>query len=124
MACGLIRGLLKTLSYCEGDVYLVVCPDTEHYNAEIKAACEFHGEGFEMIACDMDVGKACCSAASPKARPRSIARIAASSLFRQRNWRNEQSLCGFSKRGWRTTCLAAKAAGSGSPFFLPLPLET
>jgi len=46
--------LLRTLSYCEGDVYLVVCADAEHYNAEIKAACEFHGEGFEMIACDMD----------------------------------------------------------------------
>ena len=30
------------------------CADAEHYNAEIKAACEFHGEGFEMIACDMD----------------------------------------------------------------------
>ncbi|MGO9110711.1 MAG: hypothetical protein ACLP9L_15935 [Thermoguttaceae bacterium] len=45
---------LRTLSYCEGDVYLVICPDVEHYNAEIKAACEFHGEGFEFIACEME----------------------------------------------------------------------
>ena len=46
--------LLRTLSYCEGDVCLVICPDAEHYNAEIKSMCEFHGEGFEFIACDME----------------------------------------------------------------------
>ena len=45
---------LRTLSYAEGDVYLVICPDAEHYNAEIKSMCEFHGEGFEFIACDME----------------------------------------------------------------------
>ncbi len=45
---------LKTLSYAEGDVSLVVCPDAAHYNAEIQAMCEFHGEGFELIACDAD----------------------------------------------------------------------
>jgi hypothetical protein len=51
------RRLFRTLSYCEGDVYLVVCVDVEHYNAEIKALCEFHGEGFEMIACDIDAAR-------------------------------------------------------------------
>ena len=45
---------LRTLTYAEGDVYLAICPDAEHYNAEIKRMCEFHGEGFEFIACDGD----------------------------------------------------------------------
>lgn len=44
----------ETLCYAEGDVTLVVCPDREHYLAEVKAACEFHGEGFEMIACNIE----------------------------------------------------------------------
>ena len=35
-------------------MYLVVCPDVEHYNAEIQSMCEFHGEGFEYIACDAE----------------------------------------------------------------------
>ena len=58
--------LLKTLSYCEGDVYLVVCPDAERYNAEIKDLCEFHGEGFEMIACDMDAAQSLLLGGPPK----------------------------------------------------------
>ena len=58
--------LLRTFSYCEGDIYLVVCPDAEHYNAEIKAACEFHGEGFEMIACDMDAAESLLLGSQPK----------------------------------------------------------
>ena len=45
---------LRILTYAEGDVYLVICPDAEHYNAEIKSMCEFHGEGFAFIACDME----------------------------------------------------------------------
>ena len=45
---------LRTLTYAEGDVYLAICPDVEHYNAEIKSKCDFHGEGFEFIACDME----------------------------------------------------------------------
>lgn len=36
---------LMTLSYAEGDWYLVVCPDREHYLAEIQSAIEFYGEG-------------------------------------------------------------------------------
>lgn len=34
-----------TLTYAEGDWYLVVCPDREHYLAEIRHAIEFYGEG-------------------------------------------------------------------------------
>ena len=60
--------LLRTLSYCEGDVYFVVCPDAEHYNAEIKAMCEFHGEGFEMIACDMDAAQSLLLGGEPKGK--------------------------------------------------------
>jgi hypothetical protein len=45
---------LRTLTYAEGDVTLVVCSNAEHYNAEIKDACEFYGEGYEFIACDME----------------------------------------------------------------------
>lgn len=58
--------LLRTLSYCEGDVYLVVCPDVEHYNAEIRALCDFHGEGFQMIACDMDAAQSLLLGGQPK----------------------------------------------------------
>ncbi len=38
--------LLKTLSYCEGDVYLVVCADAANYNAEIRAMCCVPWRGF------------------------------------------------------------------------------
>ena len=58
--------LLRTLSYCEGDVYLAVCQDAQHYNAEIKALCAFHGEGFEMIACDMDAAQSLLLGGEPK----------------------------------------------------------
>jgi hypothetical protein len=47
-------GRLEILTYAEGDVTRVKCPDAAHYNAEIKSMCEFYGEGFEMIACDAD----------------------------------------------------------------------
>lgn len=60
--------LLKTLSYCEGDVYLVVCADAANYNAEIRAMCAFHGEGFEMIACDMDAAQSLLLGSEPKGK--------------------------------------------------------
>lgn len=60
--------LLRTLSYCEGDVYLVICPDAEHYNAEIKAMCEFHGAGFEMIACDTDAAQSLLLGGPPQGK--------------------------------------------------------
>ncbi len=48
---------LRTLTYAEGDVYLAICPDVEHYNAKITSMCKFHGEGFEFIACDMEAAR-------------------------------------------------------------------
>lgn len=48
----------RTLSYAEGDVTLVVCQDAEHYNAEVKGMCDFYGEGFEMIACNIEAAQA------------------------------------------------------------------
>jgi hypothetical protein len=45
---------LRTLSYAEGDVTLVICPDAEHYNAEVKHACEFYGQGFEFIETNIE----------------------------------------------------------------------
>ncbi len=71
--------LLRTLSYCEGDVYLVLCPDAQHYNAEIEAACKFHGEGFEFIACDMEAATALLLDGRPKGARKSAGRTAASS---------------------------------------------
>jgi hypothetical protein len=56
----------RTLSYCEGDVYLVVCPDAEHYNTEVRALCDCRGEGFEMIACDMDAARSLLLGGEPK----------------------------------------------------------
>ena len=38
----------QTLTYAEGDLTLVTCPDKEHYNAEIRDAIEFYEEGFEF----------------------------------------------------------------------------
>jgi len=48
------RTLLMTLTYAEGDWSLVVCPDKEHYNAEVAGAIEFYGEGFIAKAYDAD----------------------------------------------------------------------
>jgi hypothetical protein len=48
----------RTFSYAEGDMTLVICPDAAHYNAEIEDACKFYGEGFEMIACNMEAAQA------------------------------------------------------------------
>ena len=36
---------LATLTFGEGDITLVVCPDREHYNAEVRDAIEFYAEG-------------------------------------------------------------------------------
>lgn len=43
---------LMTLTYCEGDWSLVVCPDKEHYNAEITHAIAFYDEGYEFKTID------------------------------------------------------------------------
>ena len=37
-----------TLTYCEGDWTLVVCPDADHYNAEVSDMIRFYGEGYEF----------------------------------------------------------------------------
>jgi hypothetical protein len=66
--------LFRALSYCEGDIHLVVCSDVEHYNAEIKALCAFHGEGFEMIACDIDAAQSLLLGGNP---------IGKSTIYRQ-----------------------------------------
>ena len=47
---------LVTLSYAEGDWTLVVCPDAEHYNAEIADANEFYGEGRIALVIDQAGG--------------------------------------------------------------------
>ena len=60
--------LLRTLSYCEGDVYLVVCADAAHYNAEIQSLCAFHGEGFEMIVCDMEAAQSLLLGGQPQGK--------------------------------------------------------
>lgn len=39
-------GKLLTMSYAEGDWYLVECPDAAHYDAEVMHACTFYGAGF------------------------------------------------------------------------------
>jgi hypothetical protein len=44
----------QTLTYAEGDVTLVLCRDAEHYNAEIRDACDFYGEGFQFLECNME----------------------------------------------------------------------
>lgn len=41
---------LTTVTYCEGDETTVICPDAEHYNAEIEDACQFYEEGNIGIA--------------------------------------------------------------------------
>ena len=48
------KKLLQIQSYAEGDITLVKCPDVEHFNAEIKAMNEFHGEGFIAKTIDTD----------------------------------------------------------------------
>ena len=37
---------LQTLTYAEGDWTLVCCQDVEHYNAEVRDAINFYGEGY------------------------------------------------------------------------------
>ena len=45
---------LQTITYAEGDIIIVDCPDVEHYNAEIEDAIKFYGEGYEFKAIDME----------------------------------------------------------------------
>ncbi len=52
----LCPGFRWSLSYCEGDWTLVTCPGKNSYNAEVRAAMEFYGEGFIAIAIDPDAG--------------------------------------------------------------------
>ena len=47
------KGKLMTLSYTEGDWYLVTCADAAHFNAEIASANAFYGEGFIAKAYDL-----------------------------------------------------------------------
>lgn len=47
---------LMTLTYCEGDWVLVVCPTKEGYNAEIADACRVYDEGFIAKAIDEQGG--------------------------------------------------------------------
>lgn len=37
---------LMTLTDCEGDWSVAVCPDAEHYDAEVANMCRFYAEGF------------------------------------------------------------------------------
>ena len=36
------KAALCTLSYVEGDIYFVRCPDADHYDAELVDLCNFH----------------------------------------------------------------------------------
>lgn len=45
---------LKILTYAEGDITMVTCPDAAHFNAEIKNMNEFYEEGFVAKTIDMD----------------------------------------------------------------------
>lgn len=51
------KDLLCTFIYCEGDIYLCICNDVEHYNAEIQACIECYDEGYIAIAIDPDKGE-------------------------------------------------------------------
>lgn len=48
------RRQLLTLTYAEGDWSLVVCPDAEHYKAEVQSMIDFYGEGYVAKAIDAD----------------------------------------------------------------------
>ena len=48
------KSKLMTLTYAEGDWSLVVCSDTQHYNAEITDALAFYGEGRIAMTIDDD----------------------------------------------------------------------
>lgn len=41
---------LCTVTYCEGDITVVICEDKDHYNAEIQSYIDFYEEGFICIA--------------------------------------------------------------------------
>lgn len=36
---------LCTVTYCEGDIYVVICPDKDHYNAEIADSIQYYEPG-------------------------------------------------------------------------------
>ena len=48
------KKLLQTLTYAEGDLTLVKCPDIDHFNAEIEDANKFYGQGFIAKTIDND----------------------------------------------------------------------
>ena len=50
------RAKKMTLCYAEGDWTLVVCPDEDHYRAEIEDANKFYGEGTIATAYDTEDG--------------------------------------------------------------------
>jgi len=47
---------LLTMTYAEGDWTLVECRDAAHYNAEVRDAIRFYGEGFVYKAYDLEGG--------------------------------------------------------------------
>lgn len=48
------KKLLQILTYAEGDLTLVKCPDVEHFNAEIESLNRFYEEGFIAKIIDAD----------------------------------------------------------------------
>ncbi len=48
------KKLLQVQTYAEGDLTLIKCPDTEHFNAEIEAMNTFYEEGFIAKTIDKD----------------------------------------------------------------------
>ena len=45
---------LCVLSYVEGDISFVQCPDAEHYDAKMAKLCEFYQPGAHTVAIDGD----------------------------------------------------------------------
>ncbi len=48
---------LKTLSYVEGDIHLIVCDRPEAYNREIQSMIKYYDEGFIAKTIDSDTGE-------------------------------------------------------------------
>ena len=48
---------LKILTYAEGDIIMVTCPDAAHFNAEIESMNKFYEEGFIAKAIDPEENK-------------------------------------------------------------------
>lgn len=51
---------MMILTYAEGDVTLVTCPDIQAYNAEIEYMNSFYGEGFICKAYDLSGESTVC----------------------------------------------------------------